>query len=214
MRGRITSATAGTSSSATTATTASSEGRGAETSPPANLALQKPDMSTDCSKQNRPDTPGARISTQSLAECVAVGSALSEASLKGPKARNTADVNLIEELPEDGDVYLVNGTSTYQSVARYSCGENFTTHGVDMRTCLETVLSYYIYSLDHLSIACGEPEIPFGGYVVEENFQVHDTVHCKCYPGHASGTHHGRGGVEEVPLKWIEMRHRTNLPVS
>ncbi|KAK8765822.1 hypothetical protein V5799_031578 [Amblyomma americanum] len=39
---------------------------------------------------------------------------------------------------EDGDVYLVNGTSTFLSVARYTCGDNFTLSGVETRTCLET----------------------------------------------------------------------------
>lgn len=35
-----------------------------------------------------------------------------------------------------------------------------------------------------VGISCGEPEIPLGGYVVEEDFHVHDTVHYKCHPGH------------------------------
>lgn len=41
---------------------------------------------------------------------------------------------------EDGDVLLLNGTATFQSVVRYSCHDNFTLTGVDTRTCLETGL--------------------------------------------------------------------------
>ncbi|XP_037529737.1 CUB and sushi domain-containing protein 3 isoform X2 [Rhipicephalus sanguineus] len=84
---------------------------------------------------------------------------------------------------EDGDVYLVNGTSTYLSVSRYSCGDNFTLNGVDTRTCLETGLWSDVEPSCEM-ISCGEPEIPLGGYVIEEDFQVHDTVHYKCHPGH------------------------------
>ncbi|XP_077497502.1 P-selectin-like [Amblyomma americanum] len=84
---------------------------------------------------------------------------------------------------EDGDVYLVNGTSTFLSVARYTCGDNFTLSGVETRTCLETGFWSDVEPTCDM-ISCGEPDIPLGGYVVEEDFQVHDTVHYKCHPGH------------------------------
>uniref|UniRef100_A0A147BFW2 Putative eel-fucolectin tachylectin-4 pentaxrin-1 domain protein n=1 Tax=Ixodes ricinus TaxID=34613 RepID=A0A147BFW2_IXORI len=92
---------------------------------------------------------------------------------------------------DDGEVLLVNGTSTFLSVVKYSCHDNFTLSGVDTRSCLETGLwSDVEPSCDMIS--CGEPEIPLGGYVVEEDFQVHDTVHYKCHPGHVMAGHETR----------------------
>ncbi|CAN8001467.1 unnamed protein product, partial [Ixodes hexagonus] len=92
---------------------------------------------------------------------------------------------------DDGEVLLLNGTSTFLSVVKYSCHDNFTLSGVDTRSCLETGLwSDVEPSCDMIS--CGEPEIPLGGYVVEEDFQVHDTVHYKCHPGHVMAGHETR----------------------
>lgn len=85
--------------------------------------------------------------------------------------------------PEHGAVHLVNGTTTYLSVASYTCQDNFSLVGNETRTCDDAGLWTGAEPSCEM-ISCGEPDVPAGAYVDGEDFTVHAVVKYGCHPGH------------------------------
>ncbi|XP_064486743.1 sushi, von Willebrand factor type A, EGF and pentraxin domain-containing protein 1-like [Ornithodoros turicata] len=86
-------------------------------------------------------------------------------------------------VPDYASVDLVNRTTTYLSVVRYTCQDNFTLVGNDSRTCDDT--GHWTNQEPSCEmISCGEPDVPPGAYTDGDDYMVHAVVKYGCLPGH------------------------------
>ena len=82
-----------------------------------------------------------------------------------------------------GDYTLLNSTTTYQSVVRYECQQNYTLVGNLTRICTEYATWSNIEPVCQM-IDCGMPEMPTGVEKMGDKYSIHSTVEYKCKPGY------------------------------
>ncbi|KAJ2954182.1 hypothetical protein O0L34_g2416 [Tuta absoluta] len=82
-----------------------------------------------------------------------------------------------------GSFRLLNGTTTFGSVAQFSCEPDHWLAGVDTLTCnRDGKWSHDVPTCE--LITCPDPEVPAGGYMEAYDYNVHSTIDFHCERGH------------------------------
>lgn len=82
-----------------------------------------------------------------------------------------------------GSFRLLNGTTTYGSIAQFSCEPDYWLDGAEVLTCnRDGKWSHDTPSCELIS--CSEPEIAPASFIVGYDFDVHSTIQFQCDPGH------------------------------
>ncbi|XP_026500881.2 sushi, von Willebrand factor type A, EGF and pentraxin domain-containing protein 1 [Vanessa tameamea] len=82
-----------------------------------------------------------------------------------------------------GSFVLLNGTTTYGSVAQFNCESDYWLAGAEVLTCnRDGKWSHDIPSCELIS--CPDPEVPAGGYMEAYDYNVHSTIDFHCEKGH------------------------------
>ncbi|XP_063372813.1 sushi, von Willebrand factor type A, EGF and pentraxin domain-containing protein 1 isoform X1 [Cydia amplana] len=82
-----------------------------------------------------------------------------------------------------GSFRLLNGTTTYGSVAAFGCEPDYWLQGADTLQCnRDGKWSHDIPACE--LITCADPEVPAGGYMEAYDYNVHSTIDFHCEAGH------------------------------
>lgn len=83
----------------------------------------------------------------------------------------------------NGRYELLNTTTTYGSLVKYSCDTDYWLDGQNLQACTREG-TWTSTSPSCELITCDEPEVPPGSFVVGYDFNIHSTIEYHCEQGH------------------------------
>ncbi|XP_025834968.1 sushi, von Willebrand factor type A, EGF and pentraxin domain-containing protein 1 [Agrilus planipennis] len=84
---------------------------------------------------------------------------------------------------DNGRYELINGTTSVESIIRYTCDNDYWLEGEKTQKCTREG-KWSADAPSCLLISCEEPEVPAGSFVVGYDFNVHSTIEYHCEVGH------------------------------
>jgi len=84
---------------------------------------------------------------------------------------------------ENGQMRLDNSSTTFGSLATYTCQSDYIMEGQNRRICKEDSTWSAKAPVCRL-INCGQPAVPSGGYIEGKDFNIHSNINYRCNDGH------------------------------